>query len=222
MRNTGARVGGVVVALVAVLAGPVLWSGPVHAAKPVPSSCALVPDETVRDWAVGDLQTFFYLTTGCSTSQKPVRFKVVAGDIPDGTTLFTQGVSSAGVTGEPTTEGLVTFTLQVRDATGTSDTESYAINVVPPEPLVITNQSDELSAGTVGEPYCCGNLFADGGVARYTWSLVGGALPPGLDLSESPGRITGTPTAAGTFSFTVRVTDDRGATAERTFTITVS
>ena len=56
----------------------------------------------------------------------------------------------------------------------------------------------------------------------YTWTLVGGALPPGLELEEDPGRITGTPTTAGTFTFTVRVTDSRGAFAERTFSITIS
>ena len=110
----------------------------------------------------------------------------------------------------------------MRDATGTTDTESFQITVDPPLPLAITNQGDVLSAGTVGEFYCCGNLFASGGVPDYNWTLVGGELPPGLSLSESPGRITGTPTTAGTFSFTVRVTDDRGAIAERTFTITIT
>jgi hypothetical protein len=96
------------------------------------------------------------------------------------------------------------------------------VSSAPPRPLVITNQSDALSPGTVGEFYCCGNLFADGGVPDYTWTLVSGELPPGLELTESPGRITGTPTTAGTFTFTVRVTDSRGAFAERTFSITIS
>jgi hypothetical protein len=114
------------------------------------------------------------------------------------------------------------FTIQVRDATGTKDTESFSITINPPRPLVITNQSDALSPGTVGEFYCCGNLFADGGVPDYTWTLISGELPPGLELTESPGRITGTPTTAGTFTFTVRVTDSRGALAERTFSITIS
>ena len=191
------------------------------AAPPEPSNCALVPDD-LTDGNVGTLNTWFVLTTGCSTSKKPVQFKVVDGRIPPGTTLFTQGVSSGGITGVPTTEGVFAFTLQVRDATGTKDTESFSITINPPRPLVITNQSDTLSPGTVGEFYCCGNLFADGGVPDYTWSLVSGELPPGLELSESPGRITGTPTTAGTFTFTVRVTDSREAFAERTFSITIS
>jgi hypothetical protein len=191
------------------------------AAPTPPSDCAIVP-ETFTDGNVGTLNTWFFSTTGCSTSKKPVQFKAVDGRIPPGTTLFTQGVSSGGITGEPTTEGVFAFTIQVRDATGTKDTESFSITINPPRPLVITNQSDALSPGTVGEFYCCGNLFADGGVQEYTWTLVSGELPPGLELTESPGRITGTPTTAGTFTFTVRVTDSRGAFAERTFSITIT
>jgi Putative Ig domain len=91
-----------------------------------------------------------------------------------------------------------------------------------PWPVEITNQSDALTPGTVCHIYCCGNLFADGGVPDYTWTLRSGQLPPGLQLTASPGRITGTPTARGTFPFVVRVTDSRGAFAERTFSITVN
>ena len=205
--------------VVAVTAG-LFVSADVSAEK-VPSACTITPREPAT-YNVGDLQTFFVTTTGCATSEKVVRFKVVDGDIPDGMRLFTQATSSAGITGVPTTEGVYQFTLQVRDATGTTDTESFTITIDPPLPLTITNQSDELSPGTVGEFYCCGNLFVGGGVPDYTWSLVSGELPPGLTLSESPGRITGTPTTAGTFTFTVRVTDGRGATADRTFSITIS
>jgi hypothetical protein len=186
-----------------------------------PSSCAIVP-QAFPDGNVGTLNTWFFSTTGCRTSNSPVRFSVVAGRIPPGTTLFTQGVSSGGITGRPTTEGLFAFTIQVQDQTGTKDTESFSIRINPPRPVVITNQSDALSPGTVGQSYCCGNLFADGGVPGYTWTLRAGALPPGLQLTASPGRITGTPTARGTFSFLVRATDTRGAFAERTFSITIS
>ena len=190
------------------------------AARPEPSACTINP-EAPATFNVGDLQTYFVTTTGCETSDKIVRFKVVEGEIPDGMTLFTQGVSSGGITGTPTTEGIYIFMLQVRDQTGTKDTESFQITIDPPRPLTISNQSDQLSPGTVGEFYCCGNLFADGGVPPYSWTLASGQLPPGLSLSESPGRITGTPTTAGTFTFTVRVTDDRGAFTERTFPITI-
>jgi hypothetical protein len=186
-----------------------------------PSNCTITP-ETFADGNIGTLNTWFFSTTGCSTSQKPVRFKVVEGRIPPGLTLFTQGVSSGGITGRPTTAGLFTFTIEVRDQTGARDTQEFSIRINEARPVVITNSSDELTPGTVGEFYCCGNLFADGGTPGYTWTLVAGQLPPGLQLSASPGRITGTPTAPGAFTFTVRATDTQGAFAERTFSITVT
>jgi hypothetical protein len=191
------------------------------ASPPPSSSCTIVPT-TFPDGNVGTLNTWYFSTTGCQTSEKPVQFNVISGQIPPGTQLFTQGVGSGGITGTPTTEGLFSFTIRAQDFTGASDTELFSIRINPPRPLVITNQSDTLSPGTVGQFYCCGNLFADGGVPDYTWTLRAGQLPPGLSLQASPGRITGTPTTAGTFSFTVRVTDTRGAFAERIFSIVIS
>jgi Putative Ig domain len=201
-----------------VVLGMSAVAAPAQAAKPGPGTCQIVP-ETLTDGNVGVLNTWFVLTTGCSTSQKPVRFKLVDGRLPDGTRLFTQGVSSGGITGVPETAGLFEFTLQVRDATGSSDTESFSILIQDALPLTVTTEA--LSSAVVGEFYCCGNLFASGGVPGYSWSLASGQLPPGLELSESPGAITGTPTEAGVFAFVVRVTDSDGTSAERALSITV-
>jgi hypothetical protein len=64
-----------------------------------------------------------------------------------------------------------------------------------------------LSDAMVGEAYSA-TLTASGGNKPYTWSVLTGSLPPGLSLSSSTGAITGTPTAAGNFSFTVRAIDN--------------
>ncbi|MGC2358011.1 MAG: DUF4082 domain-containing protein, partial [Candidatus Acidiferrum sp.] len=50
-------------------------------------------------------------------------------------------------------------------------------------------------------------LSATGGTTPYTWSIPSGSLPGGLALNATNGTIAGTPTNAGTFSFTARVTD---------------
>ena len=55
----------------------------------------------------------------------------------------------------------------------------------------------------------------------FTWTVDSGTLPPGLSLS-SGGAITGTPTAAGTFNFTLRVVDSTGLTATQAQTITIA
>jgi len=60
-----------------------------------------------------------------------------------------------------------------------------------------------LPDGIVAEPYSA-SLVAIGGTPPYTWSIVSGALPPGLSLGEQTGTISGSPTTAGASSFTVR------------------
>ena len=55
----------------------------------------------------------------------------------------------------------------------------------------------------------------------FTWTVDSGTLPPGLSLS-SGGAITGTPTAAGTYNFTMKLVDSTGLTATRAQTITIA
>ncbi|MGB7421388.1 MAG: Ig domain-containing protein [Comamonas sp.] len=72
---------------------------------------------------------------------------------------------------------------------------------------------------TVGVPYSF-VLEATGGQAPYTWTALG-ALPAGLTLS-SAGVISGTPSAAGTVGFAVRVTDGAGNSANANYSLTVA
>lgn len=54
------------------------------------------------------------------------------------------------------------------------------------------------------------SFIANGGLAPFTWSIVSGSLPPGLNLSATTGELTGTPTTLGKYSFTIKVTDALG------------
>lgn len=67
-------------------------------------------------------------------------------------------------------------------------------------------ETASLPDGVVGALYSA-TLMAGGGAPPYKWSLSQGALPSGLTLDAATGRITGTPTAEGTFSITVQVQD---------------
>jgi hypothetical protein len=80
-----------------------------------------------------------------------------------------------------------------------------------------------LGAGTVGVPYAA-TLQAIAGKAPYTWSVTKGALPAGVSLS-SAGKLSGTPTAAGTATFSVTVLDSTTPTvqrATRSLTLTIN
>jgi hypothetical protein len=61
-------------------------------------------------------------------------------------------------------------------------------------------------SGEVGIAYAPVALSATGGVQPYAWSVVEGALPAGLSIG-SDGTVSGTPTSAGTFTFTVQAAD---------------
>ena len=64
-------------------------------------------------------------------------------------------------------------------------------------------------------------LFQAGGTSPFTWTVVSGALPPGVLLGSTTGIVSGKPTATGTFNFGVRVTDVNQNYGTQTFTVKV-
>jgi glucose/arabinose dehydrogenase/chitodextrinase len=84
-------------------------------------------------------------------------------------------------------------------------------------PTIITNS---LPNGQVNVAYDQ-TLQASGGTPPYTWSIATGTLPAGLTLAASTGRITGTPTTAGTSQFTAQVQDSATKTGTKQLSITI-
>lgn len=64
-------------------------------------------------------------------------------------------------------------------------------------------------------------LFASGGVAPYTWSVLYGSLPTGLTLDSVTGVVSGTPTIAGIYSFSIRTQDANGVSGARSYRVEV-
>ncbi|HEY1827359.1 MAG TPA: Ig domain-containing protein, partial [Acidimicrobiales bacterium] len=76
--------------------------------------------------------------------------------------------------------------------------------------------------GTVGIGYSF-TFSASGGTNNFTgWAVFSGSVPSGLQLNLTTGQLSGTPSAAGTFSFTVQVTDSGNNTATQAFSIVIA
>ena len=104
--------------------------------------------------------------------------------------------------------------MKVTDSAQATATQAFTITVA----AALTITTATLPNGTVGTAYSQ-TLAAANGSGTLTWSISTGALPGGITLS-SAGTLSGTPTAPGTFNFTVGVTGG-GQTATQSFTITV-
>ncbi|MGP3960230.1 Ig domain-containing protein [Nonomuraea sp. 3N208] len=86
-------------------------------------------------------------------------------------------------------------------------------------PSIVTTSLPQATPGAAYQH----TLEAKGGVPFYDWQVTGGSLPAGLSLDRFTGAVTGTPTTAGTSTFTVQLRDyDRLSTPlTRTFTLNV-
>jgi hypothetical protein len=164
----------------------------------------------------GTTQTAAYnATLTASGGVAPLAWSLQAGSsLPAGLTLSGSGTIAGAVGAQATT---TSFTVLVTDALNRSAARSLSINVAT-APVVSTAV---LPAVGVGATYSQ-TLAASGGSGSLSWSLgLGSTLPAGLALSTA-GVISGTPTAHGAVSFSVRVTDTNGVTATRGLTLTVN
>jgi len=127
---------------------------------------------------------------------------ISSGSLPGGLAL---DPATGIISGTPTASGSFSFTVQVTDSSTTPATTSQALTIRIGAPLVISNAS--LFDGVAGTPYS-ETLSSTGGLGNMTWSVVSGALPPGISIS-SAGVLSGTPTTVnitGT-SVTIQVQD---------------
>jgi large repetitive protein len=129
-------------------------------------------------------------------------------------------VTATGTQSPITVSGLVngdtyTFTVLATSADGNSppSAPSGALNVGVP-PTVKSGPAD----GVVGQSYSSG--FTVTGAPTPTVTFISGDVPPGLTLGAN-GNLTGTPTQAGSYEFTVQV-DNHVGTVDDTVTVTIS
>ncbi len=144
----------------------------------------------------------------------PYTWSIPSGSPPAGLSLDPK---VGTLSGTPTTAGAYSLTIQVTDSAGAHAVQTFNLNVVVPKPTITT--TTPLPNGVVGVSYSQ-QFSASGGTQPYAWTLT----PPvsGLQINSSSGILSGTPTNAATFTFTVQVQDANGATASKVFTLTIA
>jgi uncharacterized repeat protein (TIGR01451 family) len=142
----------------------------------------------------------------------PFAWSVSAGTLPAGLTL---GASTGLLSGTPTVAGSFSFTARVLDASSQPATQAVTL-IIAAQPAVTLATPD----GEVGLAYS-GQPTTTGGTGPFTWTLSAGSLPAGVSLAASTGLISGTPTVAGSSSFTVTATDAFNQAANRAVTLLV-
>ena len=156
---------------------------------------------------------------------------IAAGALPPGLSLpATFGSSGAiigGTPAQPGTEPTYSFTVQGTGDQGQPLYQAYSITVDQNVPLTINaSGGSALGPGMVGGAYAQ-DFFLSGGAGPYTWSVASGQLPPGLTLQTTAGprdannELAGTPTTAGTYTFTMRLSDFAGQQATQQFSLIV-
>src|SRR5881396_1017674 len=93
-------------------------------------------------------------------------------------------------------------------ATGYLNVRSGPEYCEPCTTITVTCPTATATTGTAYDAF----TTASGGIFPYTYAIASGSLPAGLTLNTSTGEITGTPTTAATYNFTVQATDASACT----------
>ncbi|WP_409073570.1 putative Ig domain-containing protein [Micromonospora chalcea] len=158
-------------------------------------------------------QVYAIHTVEATGGTTPYRLSVTSGSLPPG--MLVVGTSLGG---SPTTAGTYTFTLRMTDKNDLFDEQTATIEVR--EPKVVITSGKPRSPMYLGRVYAIHTVEATGGTGPYRLSVVSGSLPPGMLVVGT--SLGGAPTTAGTYTFTLRMTDKNDRFGEQDATIVVA
>jgi uncharacterized repeat protein (TIGR01451 family) len=141
-------------------------------------------------------------------------FAVTSGLLPTGLTLNANGSFS----GAPTQSGTFNFRITATGfGGGCTGFRDYVLVVVCP----IVTLPPTLPGGVQGTAYSQ-SVAVSPATPGYTYAVTTNVLPPGLSLDATTGAITGTPSAAGNYTFVVTATGGGGCTKSQSYNLLIT
>lgn len=178
-----------------------------------PDNELIITSAELKNGTVGTEYTAA-LTAGHGSS---LAWTVSKGTLPPGIELDPDG----SLNGTPEEAGKFHFTLTVTDTTDTANTVSASkdftliVEEAPVKPEITTNALPDGLAGTAYEH----TLTADG-TKPISWKLKdASSLPEGMTLTED-GKLSGTPSKAGSYPFTI-IAENKAGSVEKSFTLSI-
>jgi aldose sugar dehydrogenase len=175
------------------------------------SNAALPPSFGVATLPPTEVGVPYNVDLNINGGRPPFSVTVVTGLLPPGLNLIGETIA-----GTLTSVKGSRFTIRVTDDLGASITQRFNLSAVG----AVSIGNSSLPTGRVGKNYNA-RLNGRSGKKPFTWSVVSGALPAGLALDGTAGRIIGISLAVGDSNLTVQVTDSLGGVAQKALTLSV-
>ena len=173
--------------------------------------CLVIAPTSVTNGVVGTAYSATLAATGGSGS---ATFSISAGALPPDLTLDPTGA----LAGTPTTPGTYLFTATATDGS-CSVSRDYFLIVNPAGCPGITITPATLPGDTLGNNYNQ-NLTGSGGAPPYSFAVVSGTLPAGIDPGAN-GHLSGVSLVSGLFNFTMAAVDSNGCAGTQTYAILI-
>lgn len=159
----------------------------------------------------GSVGTVYSQALHATGGKAPLSWVISRGALPNGLNL-----NGGEISGTPIASGSFSFTVLVMDKGGVTTSTNLSITIERVNAIIVTTKLPE---GKVGTHYSQ-TLAAKDGLPPYRWSLADGDLPVGLTLNGE--IISGTPTMAGMFSFTILMEDSAGSSTLVSLSINIA
>jgi len=179
-------------------------------ARDVRGRLALLPAQIKVENRASSISISISPSSGSIPSQGSLQFEAAVKGTSRTAVDWSASAGSISTTGNFTAPLVSATTNVVVTATSVADKKKKASAVISvTKAASVSIPSEACPAGTEDATYTACTIHAVNGVAGYTWAVNSGALPGGLTLAtvNNQAVISGTPTATGTFSFVLEVTD---------------